>query len=42
MAREHRELLDVIRSGDQDAAWLRFKRHLQLGTEELLASVPER
>ena len=42
MTREHRELLDVIRSGDQDAAWLRFKRHLQLGTEELLASVPER
>jgi DNA-binding GntR family transcriptional regulator len=41
LAREHRELLDAIRAGDPEAAVARFARHLELGTDELLASVPE-
>jgi DNA-binding GntR family transcriptional regulator len=41
MAREHRELLEVIRGGDPVAAAARFERHLELGTEELLRFVPE-
>lgn len=41
MAREHRELLDVISAGDPDAALQRFADHLEFGTEELLAALPE-
>jgi DNA-binding GntR family transcriptional regulator len=40
MAQEHRELLEVIRAGDPDAAVARLKMHLELGTEDLLANLP--
>jgi DNA-binding GntR family transcriptional regulator len=41
MAAEHRELLDVIRAGNPRAARDRFARHLELGTDELLAFIPD-
>lgn len=41
MACEHRELLQAIVAGDPEAAYQRFHRHLELGTEQLLESVPE-
>lgn len=41
MAVEHRELLDILRAGDPDVARARFERHLDLGTPDLLAFVPE-
>lgn len=40
-AREHRELLEVIRAGDPEAAVLRFRRHLELGLDDLLRDLPE-
>ena len=40
MAQEHRELLEVIVAGVPDAAVERLREHLELGTEDLLASLP--
>jgi DNA-binding GntR family transcriptional regulator len=41
LAAAHRELIEAIRSGDAEAAVRRFVWHLDLGSDDLLALLPE-
>ena len=40
LATEHRDLFDVIASGDADAADQRLHEHLRLGRDQILADLP--